>query len=105
MKGVGNIVSVALAISVGFYTLAMTLYSNVSTAGETTNILVIIVERIQSNRSWKTYSHTFRHCCGKWGCRLRSTLVMKPYGSLESFFCLNVGGKHEGQGLAPAPMA
>ena len=38
-KRVGNVGSVALEISVGFYTIAMTLYNNVSTAGGTTDIL------------------------------------------------------------------
>jgi hypothetical protein len=93
-----------LSPALGFYTITMTIYNNVSTAGGTTKVLVT-VERIQRSKSWKTYDHTSRHCCGKWVCRLRSTLVTKPYARLEGLFGLNVGRKHEGRGLVPAPMA
>jgi hypothetical protein len=82
----------------------MTIYNNVSTTGGMIKVLVT-VERIQRSRSWKTYSHTSRHCCGKWACRLRSTLVMKPHSREEGLLGLNVGEKHEGRGLVPAPMA
>jgi hypothetical protein len=84
--------------------MTMTIYNTVTTAGGTTKVLVT-VERIQRNRSWKTYGHTSRHCCGKWACGLRSTLFMKPYGGVEGLFEPNVGGKHEGRGLVPALMA
>ena len=30
---------------------------------------------------------------------------MKPYGGVEGLFGPNVGEKHEGRGLVPAPMA
>jgi hypothetical protein len=53
--------------------------------------VLVTVERIQRSRSWKTYSHTSRHCCGKWACRLRSTLVMKPHSREEGLLGRNVG--------------
>jgi hypothetical protein len=98
----GDVVSSAIENFAGFYTSMMTLYNNVSPIGGTTKILVT-VEKIQRDRSWKTYGHTSKHCCEKWDYRLRSTVVMKPYRKRERLLSLNVGGKHEGRGSAPAP--
>jgi hypothetical protein len=82
----------------------MTIYNDDPTTGGRTTVLVT-VERIQRSKSWKTYGHTSRHCCGKWVCRLRSLLAMRLCGGVKSLFGLNVGGKHEDRGLVPAPMA
>src|SRR5262249_54770677 len=106
-RGCNQVRSVAYRVSspaLGFSTIPMTIYNDVSTTGGTTKVLVT-VEGIQRSRSWKTYCHTSRRCCGKLVCRLPSTLVMKPHSRVKRLFGLNVGGNDEGRELAPAPMA
>jgi hypothetical protein len=101
---VATVVFIVLEIAADFYTVTVALYNDVSPVGGTTKVLVT-ARKIQRDRSWKTYGHTSRHCCGKWDSGLRSTVVMKPYCRMETLFSLNVVGKHAGRGSAPAPMA